>query len=370
MIKKITIRLAVCCLFLASLLVVSAANTEKILVGYPMKKISESYECSENLWWDDYNENGVLDLSDSREEVYITSDGKSISPREFRYRVIMEEKPDATLYEMAGDLVSNPTEIKFLGNSYNVVAWRVSKYENESMVVYGTPKVEEAYIQVGETVVISGWEVTLEDMDIYECIVKLLIKGPDDKEPIEYYLDPHGLETTVTDPRSGKTVIMRSLPIITREVEGIELTAFVVQKILVGASGTNMIYIYTLTDIGVIKDGSPLSDEDLEALSEILGGIEEYNFDIGDDYEWRMNIEREDVDHDGNEEIVLSVNPKKIKQTPAPTTIAPTTPAVTTPSPTESTTPSEEGTNTLIYLGIGIVCLIAVLVVIMKFRMR
>ncbi|HEC91924.1 MAG TPA: hypothetical protein ENI51_02860 [Candidatus Atribacteria bacterium] len=370
MIKKITIRLAVCCLFLASLLVVSAANTEKILVGYPMNKMSESYECSENLWWDDYNENGVLDLSNSIEEVCITSDGKSISPEKFQYRSVIEEKPDATLYEMAGDLVSNPTEIKFLDNFYNIVAWRVSKYENESMVVYGTPKVEEAYIQVGETVVISGWEVTLEDTDIYACIVKLLIKGPDDKEPIEYYLDSHGFETTVTDPKSGKTVIMRSLPIITREVEGIELTAFVVQNIFIGASGTNMIYIYTLTDIGVIKDGSILSDDDLEALSEILGGIEGYNFDIGDDYEWRMNIEREDMDQDGKEEIVLSVDPKKIKQTPAPTTIAPTTPAVTTPSPTESTIPSEEGTNTLIYLGIGIVCLIAVLVVIMKSRMR
>jgi len=162
----------------------------------------------ESLWWDDKNEDGIVDTDESREEVFVdfTMDPvRKIYPLvdlyDYRYRTVVEDLPVGTYWFGGEDnltpywLVTDPVTVKFLGYFYDIIDYGTDP-DYGDYVVYGTPHWSETecrgddmlYFEVGETKDFYGWEITLKDVDIYEFKAKWLIKGPDDEEPCEYFV--------------------------------------------------------------------------------------------------------------------------------------------------------------------------------------
>ncbi len=196
-------------------------NADVILVGnddgdftpYP------PYDELSTLWWEDANLNDVLDNTEKREEIYVnlTHDWQFVKDSNgsvvqyiypivpagpnygFEYRVVLEHFPDPIIW-FGGKfnwtpyyLYQEPNTIKFLCENYDLLG---IGYDDDvgNYIYYGTPHWsetecrgdDEMIFDVGETKSFYGWEVTLDDINIYEGKAQWLIKGPEDEEPCEY----------------------------------------------------------------------------------------------------------------------------------------------------------------------------------------
>ncbi|MCK4433314.1 MAG: S-layer protein [Methanomicrobia archaeon] len=182
-------------------------------VSYP------PYAEMDTLWWEDWDGNDVLDEYEKREEIYVNlthdwqyvldSNGSvvySIYPivpagpvYGYEYRVILEHFPETIIWT-GGQfnwtpyyLYESANNIKFLCDYYDLlgIGWDA---DVGNYVYYGTPhwsedecRGDEKWIfHTGETKNFYGWEITLDDVNIYEFKAQWLIKGPNDEEACEY----------------------------------------------------------------------------------------------------------------------------------------------------------------------------------------
>jgi len=172
----------------------------------------------DSLWWDDKNANSLLENDESREEVFVnfTQDPMTgiypiIDLYDFQYRTVIEDDPTYNFWfggqfnDTAYALVDDPVRVKWLCDFYDIIGWGYDGDTNDDYVVYGTPHYsadecrgdDEMVFDVGETKMFYGWEITLDDINIYENKVQWLIKGPTDEVPCEYIVAISGYEPTI-----------------------------------------------------------------------------------------------------------------------------------------------------------------------------
>ena len=172
----------------------------------------------DSLWWDDKNANDLLENDESREEVFVnfTQDPMTgiypiIDLYDFQYRTIIEDDPTYNIWfggqfnDTAYALVDDPVRVKWLCDFYDIIGWGYDAISGDDYVVYGTPHYsedecrgdDEMVFDVGETKMFYGWEITLDDINIYENKVQWLIKGPNDETPCEYIVAISGYEPTI-----------------------------------------------------------------------------------------------------------------------------------------------------------------------------
>ncbi|MCK4433824.1 MAG: S-layer protein, partial [Methanomicrobia archaeon] len=172
----------------------------------------------ESLWWDDKNANDMLENDESREEVFVnfTQDPMTgiypiIDLYDFQYRTVIEDDPEFLIW-FGGQynitpyaLVDEPVGVKWLCDFYDIIGWGYDSVSGDDYVVYGTPHFsedecrgdDEMVFDVGETKLFYGWEITLDDINIYENKVQWLIKGPTDETPCEYIVAISGYEPDI-----------------------------------------------------------------------------------------------------------------------------------------------------------------------------
>ena len=182
-------------------------------VSYP------PYDEIDTLWWEDANENDVLDSDEKREEIYVnlTHDWQYVLDSNgsvvyliypivpagpvygFEYRVILEHFPDTIIWfggqfnDIPYYLYEDANNIKFLCDYYDLLGIGFDD-DVGNYVYYGTPhwsedecRDDEKWIfHTGDTKDFYGWEITLDDVNIYENKAQWLIKGPNDEEACEY----------------------------------------------------------------------------------------------------------------------------------------------------------------------------------------
>jgi len=364
------------------------SSSKTIFIGCPFSEEwpTPPYKCLKDLWWEDSNKNGVLDLSESREEVYLNMDAEKVE-----YRSVIEKEPEEEIWYGGEDnetpyfLITNPATVKFLGNFYNIIYCN----EGEGYFVCATPhwswgestSEDILYFEVGKTISFYGWEITLKDINIYEKKVKWLIKSPKDEEPTEY-------PVVLSQPCAKEHNVIG----IEERIRDQKFTVFALDtvKMYIGAGGENAVgaIVYVLTDIELIDSNITLSEKDLEILANIAEKIENYNVEIpislGSEYTIRTKIEKKDIEFnpDGEEEYVISLASEKLKTvvptpppttTPASPTTVPatsspmTTPKSTTPTPTtpppSTTTTSPQKSSSPLYIGLFIAVIVLTLAV-------
>jgi len=125
-------------------------DPDAILVGNTEGDFkNEPYGFLESLWYDDKNNNKVLDLDESREEVFVDfTSAYSIYPiidlYNFQYKTIIKGEPKTEIWKGDEDylLYTNPITVKFLGHFYDIIGSGSYKSTGQDYVIYGTPKIE------------------------------------------------------------------------------------------------------------------------------------------------------------------------------------------------------------------------------------
>jgi len=183
-------------------------NCDAIAVGDTLGDFNDlPYVELSSLWWDDKNKNGHIEKDESREEVFVnfTQDPMTgiypiIDLYDLQYRTVIEDDPTFKVWFGGEDnttpyaLVDDPVTVKWLGSFYDIIGWGYDAVSGDDYIVYGTPHYsenecrgdDEMIFDVGETKEFYGWEITLDDVNIYENKVQWLIKGPNDETPCEY----------------------------------------------------------------------------------------------------------------------------------------------------------------------------------------
>ncbi len=183
-------------------------NCDAIAVGDTLGDFNDlPYVKLSSLWWDDKDEDGLLEKDESREEVFVnfTQDPMTgiypiIDLYDLQYRTVIEDDPTFKVWFGGEDnttpyaLVDDPVTVKWLGSFYDIIGWGYDAVSGDDYIVYGTPHYsenecrgdDEMIFDVGETKEFYGWEITLDDINIYENKVQWLIKGPNDETPCEY----------------------------------------------------------------------------------------------------------------------------------------------------------------------------------------
>ena len=194
-------------------------NADAIAVGDTLGDFDYlPYVELDSLWWDDKNENDLLENDESREEVFVnfTQDPMTgiypiIDLYDFQYRTVIEDDPTFNIWFGGVDnttayaLADEPVRVKWLCDFYDILGWGYDVDAGDDYVVYGTPYYsedecrgdDEMVFDVGETKLFHGWEITLDDINIYENKVQWLIKGPNDELPCEYIVAISGYEPTI-----------------------------------------------------------------------------------------------------------------------------------------------------------------------------
>jgi len=218
----------------------ATANCDALAVGDTLGSFNTlPYVELDSLWYEDWNKDwyidptnplfnrsarsgdagyGYLNNWESREEVFVnfTQDPMTgiypmIDLYDFQYRTVIERDPTYNIW-YGGQynitpyaLVDQAVHVKWLCDFYDIIGWGYDPVTNDDYVVYGTPHYsedecrgdDEMVFDVGETKMFYGWEITLDDINIYENKVQWLIKGPTDEVPCEYIVAISGFEPDV-----------------------------------------------------------------------------------------------------------------------------------------------------------------------------
>ncbi len=308
----------------------------------------------DSFWWDDKNADDELDKDESREEAFVnfTRDPMSgiypvIDLYDYQYRTVIEDDPTFNVWfggqtnQEAYALVDDPVKVKFLGEFYDIIGWGYDSDSGDDYAVYGTPHYsenecrgdDEMVFDVGETKVFYGWEVTLDDINIYENKVQWLIKGPNDETPCEYITAisqyPPEVPPTLWGPDTSYCLASVQLKACEYDVIGItddicgydwmvdwnyyeeqngdpallaegnaELVVFALDtiKTFVGAAGHNkaVASLYALEDYGVLHDAvciKPCGENDNQWDLDVV-----WHHDVNS-----TGTEAEYVDHDDDD---------------------------------------------------------------------
>jgi len=240
-------------------------DPDAILVGNTEGDFKNGpYAELESLWYDDKNNNKVLDLDESREEVFVDFTSAYSYPiidlYNFQYKTIIKGEPETEIWKGDEDylLYTNPITVKFLGHFYDMIGSGSYKSTGQDYAIYGTPKIEEYTFKAPETPqkgkssttdmkYFYGWWISPHNVSLFQNTCEWYISGPNDEESTKYKINlEKGPVAIAMKERVGKEKI------VTFCFKTIKISGFV------GSEGTSDITIkteiYALTDTGVIND--------------------------------------------------------------------------------------------------------------------
>ena len=241
-----------------------SSNADAILIGDTSGYFDGiPYQELKSLWWNDKNRNKKLDKNESREEIYVNLWGQNKNKEpymlypiicnplqgRYEYRVVVEGEAQKEVWEDSDSeekytIYKDPVSVKFLREEYNILHFGENG-EHRDYAFYGTPQLkEEVEFEVGETKEFDGWEIKLDDINLYEHIIKWIITEPSNIESYDY----------MAKIGKDKNCVFG----IKKEFCEMEETIFALEslRILHRSNGENTVVanVYTLEDYGIIHD--------------------------------------------------------------------------------------------------------------------